>query len=87
MADSTRRRTGELLRKRFELLSLVEPPVLTKMPTSSLPEEARTPADRRVTLVDLERLFELWVEHYNKLDDEGRRRMPLKPNYFLAPQE
>jgi restriction system protein len=57
------------------------------MPTSSLPEEARTPADRRVTLVDLERLFELWVEHYNKLDDEGRRRMPLKPNYFLAPQE
>ena len=48
--------------------------------------EARTQATRRVTLVDLKRLFELWVEHYKSLDDEARRRMPLKPIYFLAPQ-
>jgi restriction system protein len=55
--------------------------------TKDAMEEARTQASRRVTLVDLERLFELWVEHYKKLDDEARRRMPLKPIYFLAPQE
>lgn len=50
-------------------------------------EEARTQANRRVTLVDLERLFDLWVEHNKTLDDEARRRMPLKAIYFLAPQE
>ena len=36
-------------------------------------EEARTQANRRVTLVDLERLFELWIEYYEDLDDEARR--------------
>lgn len=55
--------------------------------TKDAMEEARTQASRRVTLVNLERLFELWVEHYGKLDDEARRRMPLRPIYFLAPTE
>lgn len=32
-------------------------------------------------------LFDLWVEHYDDLDDAARRRMPLKPIYFLAPTE
>lgn len=50
-------------------------------------QEARTQATRRVTLVDLKRLFELWIEHYKTLDDDARRRMPLKAIYFLAPQE
>jgi restriction system protein len=50
-------------------------------------EEARTQANRRVTLVDLERLFELWIEHYDDLEDAARRRMPLRPIYFLAPQD
>src|SRR6185503_24163 len=31
-------------------------------------EEARTQEKRKVTLVDLERLVDLWVEHYSKLD-------------------
>lgn len=55
--------------------------------TKDAMEEARTQATRRVTLVDLERLFKLWTEHYKDLDDDARRRMPLKPIYFLAPQE
>ncbi len=55
--------------------------------TKDAMEEARTQANRHVTLVDLDRLFQLWVEHYGDLDDEARRRMPLKPIYFLAPQE
>jgi restriction system protein len=55
--------------------------------TKDAMEEARTQARRRVTLVDLERLFELWITHYDDLDDDARRRMPLKPIFFLAPVE
>lgn len=36
-------------------------------------------------MIDLERFFDLWVEHYPKLDDAARRRFPLQPIYFLAP--
>jgi restriction system protein len=55
--------------------------------TKDAEEEARRQTDRRITLIDLERLFDLWVEHYDKLSDEARRRMPLKPIYFLAAEE
>jgi len=48
-------------------------------------EEARTQEKRKVTLVDLERLVDLWVEHYSKLDEVARRRFPLQPIWFLAP--
>ena len=47
--------------------------------------EARTQAKRRITLLNLETLFDLWVEHYGKLTDSARRKLPLKPIYFLAP--
>jgi len=50
-------------------------------------DEARTQEKRRISLLDLEKLFELWVEHYDKLGDAARRRMPLKPVHFLAPAE
>jgi restriction system protein len=53
--------------------------------TRDAEEEARKQEKRKVTLVDLERLFDLWVEHYNRLDDEARRRLPLRPIHFLAP--
>lgn len=49
-------------------------------------EEARTQQSRQVTLIDLERLFELWVEHMGKLDEEARDLFPLKPIYFLSPE-
>jgi restriction system protein len=55
--------------------------------TKDAQDEARTQEKRRVTLVDLERLFDLWVEHYDKLSDAARRRMPLRPIHFLAPAE
>ena len=55
--------------------------------TKDAQEEARTQEKRRVTLVDPERLFDLWVEHYDKLSDAARRRMRLRPIYFLAPAE
>jgi restriction system protein len=53
--------------------------------TKDAEEEARTQEKRKVTLIDLERLFDLWVEHYIKLDESARRRLPLQPIYFLAP--
>ena len=53
--------------------------------TKDSKDEARAQQTRKVTLIDLERFFDLWVEHYPKLDDAARRRFPLQPIYFLAP--
>jgi len=55
--------------------------------TSDAKEEARTQERRKITLIDLENLFDLWVEHYPKLTQEARQRLPLKSIYFLAPAE
>lgn len=53
--------------------------------TKDAQDEARTQEKRKITLVDLERFFDLWVEYYPKLEDAARRRFPLQPIYFLAP--
>jgi restriction system protein len=53
--------------------------------TKDAQDEARKQENRQVTLVDLERFFDLWVEHYSRLDEAARRRFPLQPIYFLAP--
>ena len=53
--------------------------------TKDAEDEARTQASRRVTLLDLEKLVDLWKEHYRKIDEKDRRRLPLEPIYFLAP--
>ncbi|WP_447987285.1 restriction endonuclease [Nitrospira sp. Nam74] len=53
--------------------------------TKDAEDLARTQEKRRVTLVDLERLFDLCVEHYSELDEAARRTLPLQPIYFLAP--
>lgn len=54
--------------------------------TRDAEEEARIQQSRQVTLINLERLFELWVEHIHKLDEEAKDFFPLKPIYFLAPE-
>ncbi|MCW5574971.1 MAG: restriction endonuclease [Burkholderiales bacterium] len=54
--------------------------------TKDAMDEARTQEKRKVTLIDLEKFFDLWIEHYEKLDDEAHRRFPLKPVYFLSPE-
>lgn len=53
--------------------------------TKDAETEARTQEKRRVTLIGLEKLFDLWVEHYGKLTDLARRRLPLRPIQFLSP--
>jgi len=55
--------------------------------TSDAEEEARTQEKRKVTLLGLEQLFDLWVQHYAKLAEEDKKLLPLRPVYYLAPAE
>ena len=55
--------------------------------TSEAEREARSQEKRRLTLIDVDRLVELWIEHREHLEDADRQRLPLKPIYFLAPNE
>jgi restriction system protein len=41
----------------------------------------------RVFLVDLEKLYDLWIEHYEKLSQEAHQCFPLKAIHFLALEE
>ena len=54
--------------------------------TKDAADLARAQETRRITLLDAERLVELWIEYYGKLDDEARQRLPLTPIYFLTPK-
>jgi restriction system protein len=47
---------------------------------------ARMQERRKITLIDLERLVELWIEFYPKLDELARDRLRLTPIYFLTPR-
>jgi restriction system protein len=40
---------------------------------------------RKIRLFDLDKMFGLWVEHYNRLSETHRRLLPLRPVWFLAP--
>jgi restriction system protein len=53
--------------------------------TKDAETEARTQEKRRISLIGLENLFDLWDEHYDKLSDRARRRLPLRSIRFLAP--
>lgn len=55
--------------------------------TTEAEREARSQEKRRLTLIDLGRLVDLWVEHLDRLEDADRQRLPLKPIYFLTPTE
>jgi restriction system protein len=55
--------------------------------TKAAENTARSQEKRRITLVDLDRLVSLWIEHYKKLDETARRLLPLKPIYYLLPVE
>ncbi len=49
-------------------------------------ELARAQEKRIVTLIDANRLFDLWIEYYDRLAGEARKRLPLKKIYFLSPE-
>ena len=52
--------------------------------TGNVMEEAQGQRLYKITLVDLETFFDLWLEYYDKLTLDARQRFPLKPIYFLS---
>jgi restriction system protein len=46
-------------------------------------EELARRASRRITLIDGDAFLDLWVEHYDRVDEEGKQLLPIKPVYFL----
>jgi restriction system protein len=53
--------------------------------TNDAKEELRTEAFQKVTVLDLETFFDLWINHYDKLSLDARNLIPLKQIYFLSP--
>ncbi|MGB8063105.1 MAG: Mrr restriction system protein [Candidatus Sulfotelmatobacter sp.] len=55
--------------------------------TSAAEQEARTQEKRKITLLDMGKLFDLWVQHYDQLSESDKRFLPLKPVYYIAALE
>lgn len=55
--------------------------------TRDAEDEARRQEKKRIMLVDLKRLFDLWVEHYDRIAEIERRLLPIKRVPFLNPEE
>ena len=53
---------------------------------SDAEKEARA-SNKRITLVDAKKLYELWISYYDKLSQADRALFPLKPIYYLNPEE
>lgn len=55
--------------------------------TSDAEMEARTKETRKLTLIDLEKLVDLWIEHYDKVSESDKRLLPLRPIHYLVPSD
>jgi restriction system protein len=53
--------------------------------TSEAESEARTKETRKLTLVNLEQLVDLWVEHYDKVAESEKLLLPLSPSTTSHP--
>ena len=53
--------------------------------TAEAEKLGRAQERRRIMLIDLKRLFDLWVQHYSHISDADRSLLPLRPIYYLAP--
>ncbi len=53
--------------------------------TSDAEREARDQSRRRLVLLNLRQLVDLWIAHYNQVADSDRGLLPLKAVYYLAP--
>jgi restriction system protein len=51
--------------------------------TGGAEAEARRESKRKLTLIDLEKLYQLWVENQSKVAEEHRQLLPLTPVYYL----
>jgi restriction system protein len=48
-------------------------------------KEARLQESRRVSLLAVDDLLDLWVEYYGRIPEASRALLPLRPIYYLAP--
>ena len=55
--------------------------------TSDVEREVRGQENRRITLIDIEKLFDLWVEHYEAIADADKTLLPITPVYFRTSRE
>lgn len=55
--------------------------------TKDAEDFARGQERRQITLIYLERLVDLWIEHRARIGDLAQRRFPLTPIYFLTPED
>jgi restriction system protein len=55
--------------------------------TRDAEDYARNQERRRITLINLPQLVDLWKDHYSELEEAARRRLPLTPIYFLMPED
>lgn len=53
--------------------------------TKAARDEARNHETRRLTLLDLEQFLDLWTSHYDKIAEDRKLLLPLRPVYYLAP--
>jgi restriction system protein len=52
--------------------------------TKEARREAQRLVNRRLTLIDLEQLVDLWTSHYENIGDAGKRLFALDTVHFLA---
>lgn len=52
--------------------------------TNEVSEGMRKDSFKKLTLLDLENFFDLWVRYYDQLSEEARNRFPLTKIYFLG---
>ena len=55
--------------------------------TGGAESEARLQQRRKITLLDLGRVVDLWTQHYSSLDESDRALLPLKAVHYLAPHD
>lgn len=53
--------------------------------TRDAEDEARRQEKRRITLLDAEKFFNLWVEYYPRIPEQAQRLLPIRPVYFRLP--
>lgn len=51
--------------------------------TTDVTRQVKSEAFQKMTLLDLESFFDLWVRYYDELSEAARNRFPLKAIYFL----
>jgi len=54
--------------------------------TSEVEREIRY-SSKHIEMMDLDRLIDLWQQHYDKVRESGKDLLPLTKLYFLAPTE